>query len=44
MPYTALTILLLLSSVSAATVTLSHLQTFFNVTYDQNRDGYATLQ
>lgn len=35
---------LLICSISCATVSLRNLQSFFNTTYDKNRDGYATLQ
>ena len=36
-------IFLTLTLISTTTVTYSHLQTFFNQTYDRNHDGYANI-
>ena len=41
---TILLVGLLICSISSASVSLEHLQAFFNHTYDKNRDGVATLQ
>jgi hypothetical protein len=34
---------LFLGIVFSTTVSLEHLQIFFNNTYDRNKDGYATI-